>query len=107
MEDNNIQLFEDKRIRYEWDEESEEWMFSIVDIVEVLTETDNPRRYWSDLKRKLKTEGSQLYDNIVQLKLLATDGKKYSTDAANTEQVLRLIQSIPTNLLSHRKTPHS
>ena len=96
MENNEIKLFEDRRIRYEWDEETEEWQFSIVDIIEVLTGTDNPRRYWSDLKRKLSAEGSQLYENIVQLKLVSSDGKKYSTDVANREQVLRLIQSIPS-----------
>ncbi|MCL2420470.1 MAG: hypothetical protein FWD03_01310 [Defluviitaleaceae bacterium] len=93
---NNIQLFEDKRIRMAWDEEKEEWLFSIIDMVEVLVGTDNPRRYWSDLKRKLKSEGSQLYENIVQLKLQSSDGKKYNTDVANTEQILRIIQSIPS-----------
>lgn len=98
MEDKNnkIQLFEDKRIRTAWDEEKEEWLFSIVDVIEVLAGTDNPRRYWSDLKRKMKAEGSQLYEKIVQLKLLSSDGKRYNTDVANTEQLLRIIQSIPS-----------
>ncbi|MDR1132405.1 MAG: Bro-N domain-containing protein [Oscillospiraceae bacterium] len=97
MADNNkIQLFEDRRIRTAWDEEKEEWYFSVVDVVEVLTGTENPRRYWSDLKRKLKAEGSQLYDEIVQLRMTAEDGKKRFTDAADTEQLLRIIQSIPS-----------
>jgi len=96
MDESKIQLFEDKRIRTAWDEENEENLFSVVDVIEVLTGTDNPRRYWSDLKRKLKAEGSQLYEKIVQLKMKAADGKQYSTDVANTEQLLRLIQSIPS-----------
>lgn len=93
---SNIQLFEDKRIRTAWNEEEEEWLFSVIDVVEILTGTDNPRRYWSDLKRKLKTEGSQLYEKIVQLKMTSSDGKKRFTDVANTEQLLRIIQSIPS-----------
>lgn len=96
-EKDQIQLFEDKRIRTAWDEEKEEWYFSVVDVCEVLSGTDNPRRYWSDLKRKLKAEGAtELYDKIVQLKLLASDGKKRMTDVADTEQLLRIIQSIPS-----------
>ena len=92
-----IQLFEDKKIRTAWDEEQEEWYFSIVDVIAVLTGTENPRRYWSDLKRKLKKEGAvELYEKIVQLKMLSSDGKKYKTDVANTEQLLRIIQSIPS-----------
>ena len=94
---DQIQLFEDKRIRRAWDPEKEEWYFSIVDVCEVLSGTDNPRRYWSDLKRKLKSEGSvELYEKIVQLKMTAPDGKKRLTDVANTEQLLRIIQSIPS-----------
>lgn len=94
---DNVQLFEDQKIRTAWDEEKEEWYFSVVDVVGVLTETSNPRRYWSDLKRKLKSEGaSQLYENIVQLKMKSDDGKKYATDVADTEQLLRIIQSIPS-----------
>ena len=96
MNENKIQLFEDKRIRTAWNEESDEWLFSIVDVIEILAGTDNPRRYWSDLKRKMKAEGSQLYEKIVQLKLLSSDGKRYNTDVANTEQLLRIIQSIPS-----------
>ena len=92
-----IKLFENKRIRSVWDEKNEEWYFSVIDIVGVLTESENPRRYWSDLKIKLKKEGSQLYENIVQLKLLAPDGKMRLTDVVNTEQLLRLIQSIPSS----------
>ncbi len=82
--ENKIQLFEDKRIRTAWDEEKEEWYFSIVDVISVLTESDNPRRYWSDLKRKLEAEGSELYEKIVQLKMTASDGKKRLTDVAET-----------------------
>jgi len=93
---SNIKLFEEKKVRTIWDEEKEEWYFSIVDTIEVLTESANPRRYWSDLKIKLEREGSQLYENIVQLKLLAPDGKMRLTDVANAEQLFRLIQSIPS-----------
>jgi len=96
MDGNKIQLFENKRIRTAWDEEKQEWLFSVVDVVEVLAGTDNPRRYWSDLKRKLKIEGSQLYEKIVQLKMTSADGKRYNTDVADTEQLLRIIQSIPS-----------
>lgn len=91
-----IKIFEDKKIRAVWDDKTEEWFFSIVDVVAVLTDSDNPRRYWSDLKRKLSKEGSQLYANIVQLKLPSSDGKLYKTDVATTEQLFRLIQSIPS-----------
>jgi hypothetical protein len=83
-------------VRTIWDEEKQEWYFSIVDIVGILSGTDNSRRYWSDLKRKMKSEGSQLYEKIVQLKMQSSDGKYYSTDAADTEQNLRIIQSIPS-----------
>lgn len=97
MEDKNaIRLFEDQPIRAAWDEEKEEWYFSVVDVCQVLSGTDNPRRYWSDLKRKLKSEGSELYEKIVQLKMKASDGKKRMTDVADTEQLLRIIQSIPS-----------
>ena len=96
-ENLHIQLFEDKKIRTAWDEDKEEWYFSIVDVCEVLSGTDNPRRYWSDLKRKLKKEGAaQLYEKIVQLKMIAPDGKRRLTDVADTEQLLRIIQSIPS-----------
>lgn len=98
IKDNNaIQLFEDKQIRTVWDAEREEWYFSIVDVISVLTGTENPRRYWSDLKRKLKKEGAtELYEKIVQLKMLSSDGKRYKTDVADTEQLLRIIQSVPS-----------
>ena len=91
-----IKLFETKQVRSTWDEKQEKWYISIIDVVEVLTESENPRRYWSDLKIKLEKEGSQLYENIVQLKMLAPDGKMRLTDVADTEQILRLIQSIPS-----------
>jgi hypothetical protein len=94
--DDKIQLFEDKRVRTAWDEEKQEWYFSVVDVIEILTGTDNPRRYWSDLKRKMSSEGSQLYEKIVQLKMTAPDGKQRLTDAADTEQLLRIIQSVPS-----------
>lgn len=93
---NAIQVFEDKKVRTVWDSEKEEWYFSVVDVIAVLTESDNPRRYWSDLKHKLTKEGSQLYDKIVQLKMPSSDGKYYKTDVADTEQLFRLIQSIPS-----------
>ena len=93
---NKIQIFEEKKVRTVWDEETEEWYFSVIDVVEVLTETDRPRKYWNDLKKKLKTEGSELSEKIGQLKILAADGKKYLTDVASTEQLFRLIQSIPS-----------
>lgn len=98
VKDNSpIQLFEDQKIRTAWDAEKEEWYFSIIDVISVLTGTANPRRYWSDLKRKLKAEGAnELYEKIVQLKMLSSDGKRYKTDVANTEQLLRIIQSIPS-----------
>lgn len=96
--DNEIKLFEGNQIRSIWDNEREEWYFSIVDIVGVLTESENPRRYWSDLKRKMKDEeGSvQLYENIVQLKMKATDGKMRNTDVADMQGVFRIIQSVPS-----------
>lgn len=96
-EQNKIQLFENQPIRTAWNEEQEEWYFSVVDVIHVLTGSENPRRYWSDLKRKLKSEGAtQLYENIVQLKMPAADGKNYKTDVADVEQLFRLIQSIPS-----------
>ena len=96
-DNGSIQLFEDQKIRSAWDAEKEEWYFSIIDVISVLTGTANPRRYWSDLKRKLKAEGAnELYEKIVQLKMLSSDGKRYKTDVANTEQLLRIIQSIPS-----------
>lgn len=93
---NQIQIFNNRKVRTVWDDDTEEWYFSVVDVVEVLTESDNPRRYLSDLKRKLTKEGSEVYDNIVQLKLPAADGKMRLTDVATTEQMFRIIQSIPS-----------
>ena len=95
-EQDKLELFEDQPIRMAWDAEQEEWYYSIVDVCRVLSDTDNPRRYWSDLKRKLKAEGSELYEKIVQLKMKAEDGKSRLTDVADTEQLLRLVQSIPS-----------
>jgi hypothetical protein len=93
---DSIKVFNEKQIRSHWDEIQEKWFFSIVDVIEVLTETDRPRKYWSDLKTKLKKEGSELSEKIGQLKLLSNDGKYYKTDVAETEQLFRLIQSIPS-----------
>ncbi|WP_026714556.1 BRO-N domain-containing protein [Flavobacterium daejeonense] len=91
-----LQLFENKKIRTLWDANQEKWYFSIIDVIEVLTGSTIPKRYWSDLKKKLSKEGSQLYENIVQLKMQSSDGKYYKTDVADTEQLFRLIQSIPS-----------
>ncbi len=96
MDSNKIQLFESKRIRSVWVEGEEEWYFSIVDTVAVLTESPNPRNYWKVLKHRLVAEGSQLVTNCNQLKMPSSDGKYYLTDVATTEQLLRLIQSIPS-----------
>ncbi len=93
---SNIKVFEDKKIRTEWNEKEEDWYFSVVDVCAVFSESKTPRNYWSDLKRKIKEEGSELHENIVQLKLESSDGKKYETDVLNTKGVLRLIQSIPS-----------
>ena len=94
--ENAIKIFEDKKVRSVWDSEAEKWFISIVDVIEVLTESDRPRKYWDDLKRKLKAEGSELSEKIGQLKLPSTDGKKYLTDVADVEQLFRLVQSIPS-----------
>ena len=93
---SNIKFFEDKKIRTHYNEDEESWYFSVVDVVESLTGSSIPKRYWSDLKKKLIKEGSQLYENIVQLKFEAADGKMYATDCLDTEDLLRLIQSIPS-----------
>lgn len=93
---NKIQLFEQKKVRTVWDDEQEKWYFSIVDVVAVLTDSPNPRKYWSVLKTRLKKEGSELTTNCSQLKMRAADGKNYLTDVADTEQLFRLIQSIPS-----------
>lgn len=91
-----IKIFGDKKIRTAWDDKTEEWYFSIVDVIEVLTNSDRPRKYWGDLKRKLKAEGSQLSEEIGQLKLPSSDGKLYKADVATTKQLFRLIQSVPS-----------
>ena len=93
---NTIQIFEDKKVRSVWDSEQEKWYISVIDVVEVLTESERPRKYWDDLKRKLKAEGSELSEKIGQLKLQSSDGKYYKTDVADAEQLFRLIQSIPS-----------
>jgi len=93
---NSIILFNQKRIRRIWDEEKELWYFSVVDVVEILTDSPRPRKYWNALKTKLKQEGSELSQKMGQLKLESPDGKKYLTDVADTETILRLIQSIPS-----------
>ncbi len=90
----NIKIFESKKIRSQWDAEKEKWFFSVVDVIEVLTGTDRPRKYWGDLKTKLKKEGSELSEKIGQLKMEAEDGKMRDTDVADTEQLFRLIQAI-------------
>lgn len=95
-ENTRIKLFEDKKVRTIWDKESEEWYFSVVDVVAVLTESANPNNYWKVLKNRLKKEGSQLVTDCNQLKLPAADGKMYKTDCMTTEQLFRLIQSIPS-----------
>ncbi|TYG34755.1 hypothetical protein FW755_06475 [Lonepinella koalarum] len=92
----SLQVFKQQEIRSHWDENQEKWYFSVIDVVTVLTESQNPRRYWSDLKIKLQKEGSELYEKIVQLKMQSPDGKMRLTDVADTEQVFRLIQSIPS-----------
>jgi DNA-damage-inducible protein D len=93
---HNIKLFEEKKVRTHWDEEQQKWYFSVIDVIEILTGSTIPKRYWSDLKKKLAAEGSEVYDKIVRLKMLAEDGKMRDTDVADTETLLRLIQSIPS-----------
>jgi hypothetical protein len=93
---NAIQLFEDKKVRTVWDSEQEKWFISIIDVIEVLTESPNARKYWSVLKLRLKREGSELTTNCSQLKMQSSDGKFYKTDVADTEQLFRLIQSVPS-----------
>jgi hypothetical protein len=96
-QNQSLQLFEDKKVRTLWDEEQEKWYFSIVDVIEILTRSPNARKYWSVLKMRLKKEGSQLTTNCSQLKMQSADGKFYKTDVADTEQLFRLIQSIPSS----------
>jgi len=91
-----IKIFENKKIRTHWDDKQEKWYFSVIDVIEILTETDRPRKYWSDLKTKLKKEGSELSEKIGRLKMIADDGKMRETDVADTDEIFRLIQSIPS-----------
>jgi len=93
---SNIKLFEEKHVRSVYNEQDEKWYFSVIDVIQVLTDSTVPKRYWSDLKKKLSKEGSQAYDKIVHLKMTAEDGKNRVTDTADTETMLRLIQSIPS-----------
>ena len=93
---NNIKLFENKKVRSQWNEKEEKWYFSIIDIIEILTESPRPRKYWSALKTKLNNEGSELSQKLGQLKMQAEDGKMRETDIADVEQIFRLIQSIPS-----------
>lgn len=92
----SIRLFEERKVRAIWDDEQEEWYFSIVDVIQILTDSADGRKYWNKLKQRLKEEGSKLVTNCHQLKLRATDGKMRLTDVANTEQLFRLIQSVPS-----------
>ena len=96
VKQNAIKVFEEKKVRTLWDSETEEWYFSVVDVVAVLTDSPNPRKYWSVLKTRLKKEGSELATNCSQLKMLSSDGKYYKTDVATIQQLFRLIQSIPS-----------
>ena len=93
---NELAIFEGKKIRRHWDDARELWYFSVIDVIEVMSGTDRPRKYWNDLKKKLLEEGSELSDKIGQLKLIAPDGKKRFTDCADTETIFRIIQSIPS-----------
>lgn len=94
--DNSIILFNQKQVRRHWNEKKEFWYFSIIDVIEVLTDSTIPKRYWSDLKSKFKNEGSEVYEKIVRLKMIAPDGKQRDTDCFSTEDLLRVIQSIPS-----------
>ena len=92
----DIKLFESKKVRTHWDSETEQWYFSVIDVIEILTNSNLPKRYWSDLKTKLRAEGSEVYEEIVRLKMQAEDGKMRETDAADVKSLLRIIQSIPS-----------
>jgi DNA-damage-inducible protein D len=93
---SSVKLFEEKKVRALWDETNQTWFFSVIDVIEILTNSSIPKRYWSDLKKKLTAEGSEAYEKIVRLKMEAPDGKQRETDVANTETLLRIIQSIPS-----------
>ncbi len=101
----DLKLFENKKIRSKWDAELGKWYFSVVDIIEVLTDSPRPRKYWNALKTKLKLEGSELSQNIGQLKMQSEDGKFYKTDVSDTEQLFRLIQSNQFLYISTNKQP--
>ena len=96
MNEEKLKVFEDKRVRTHWDSEVEKWYFSVVDVCEVLAESTNPRKYWQKLKERLVAEGNETATNCLRLKMLAPDGKMRMTDVLDTEQLLRLIQSIPS-----------
>lgn len=96
MKDTSIKLFQEQKVRTQWNDTEEKWYFSIIDVIAILTESERPRKYWSDLKTKLKKEGSELSENIGQLKMKADDGKNRQTDVADTQQLFRLIQSVPS-----------
>lgn len=93
---SNLKIFESNHIRSYWNDAEQVWYFSVIDVIKILTESTVPKRYWTDLKKKLIKEGSKLYEKIVQLKFEATDGKKYATDCLETKNLLRLIQSVPS-----------
>ena len=93
---NKIKVFENKKVRTAWNEETEDWYFSVIDVIEILTESENPRDYWKVLKHRLAKEGSEVVTNCNQLKLPATDGKMRLTDVLDTKGILRLVQSVPS-----------
>ena len=103
---SSVRFYKDQEVRAFWDEEHSKWWFSAIDIVGILSESKDPRKYWNKLKQRLKEEGSQLVTNCHQLKMRSTkDGKRYNTDVANTEQLLRIIQSIPSKKAEPFNTP--
>jgi hypothetical protein len=104
VKETSIKLFEEKKVRTIWDEGGEEWYFSVVDVIGILTESENPRRYWSDLKIKLKKEGSQLYEILVQLKLQSSDGKFYNTDVAKTTKEYKRFKGLKKENLRDNMT---
>ena len=93
---SNIRIFENKKVRTQWDEEKEIWYFSVIDVIEILTDSPRPRKYWNALKTKLKVEGNETSQKLGQLKMVSEDGKLWSTDVADAETLLRIIQSIPS-----------
>jgi hypothetical protein len=99
--ETSIKLFESRQVRTHWDEEQEKWYFSIVDVIGVLSDSPNPNNYWKVLKHRLIKEGSELVTNCNQLKMRSSDGKFYKTDVADTEQLFRLIQSVPSTTQEH------